>query len=116
MSETIASALLNIGGVRFQPDDPITFKSGIVSPVYCDNRRFPFHPREWREVIVDLNGEEGVSVSLSESFWGRCPELRSAAIGRWLLRNGLAPWSRGAPPSALLLADGSNRFSLRPLS
>lgn len=51
MSETVAAALLGIGGVSFRPADPITFKSGILSPVYCDNRRFPFYPREWREVI-----------------------------------------------------------------
>jgi orotate phosphoribosyltransferase len=64
LSEAIASALLNIGGVRFQPDDPITFKSGILSPVYCDNRRFPFHPREWREVVegfVDLMATDGLN-------------------------------------------------------
>jgi orotate phosphoribosyltransferase len=64
LSETIASALLNIGGVRFQPEDPITFKSGIVSPVYCDNRRFPFHPREWREVVegfVELMATAGLN-------------------------------------------------------
>jgi hypothetical protein len=78
--------------------------------------RDEFFDPEWREVIVDLDDEESVSVSLSESFWGRCPELRSAAIGRWLLRNGLAPWSRGGPSTALLISGGSNRFSLRPLS
>jgi orotate phosphoribosyltransferase len=64
LSETIASALLNIGGVRFLPNEPVTFKSGIVSPVYCDNRRFPFHPREWREVIegfVDLMASAGLN-------------------------------------------------------
>ena len=47
----IAEALLAIGGVGFRVDDPITFKSGIVSPVYCDNRTFPFWPRQWTEVI-----------------------------------------------------------------
>jgi orotate phosphoribosyltransferase len=64
LSQVIASALLAIGGVRFRPDDPITFKSGILSPVYCDNRRFPFHPREWREVIeafVDLMAQAGLN-------------------------------------------------------
>lgn len=76
--------------------------------------RDEFFDREWREVIVGLSDEESVPVSLPESFWGRCPELRSAAIGRWLLCNGLAPWSRGAPPSALLVSHGSNRFSLHP--
>ena len=56
--------LLNIGGVRFRPNDPITFKSGIVSPVYCDNRMFPFHPREWRELIegfVELIATAGLN-------------------------------------------------------
>jgi orotate phosphoribosyltransferase len=48
----IAEALLNIGGVGFKPDAPVTFKSGIQSPVYCDNRRFPFWPAEWRKVIA----------------------------------------------------------------
>jgi len=47
----IAEALLAIGGVGFKPDAPITFKSGIKSPVYCDNRRFPFWPAEWTKVI-----------------------------------------------------------------
>jgi orotate phosphoribosyltransferase len=64
LSEVIASALLNIGGVRFRPNDPVTFKSGIVSPVYCDNRRFPFHPREWRELVegfVDLMATAGLN-------------------------------------------------------
>ena len=48
----VADALLQIGGVGFMPDSPITFKSGIQSPVYCDNRRFPFHPAQWRKVIA----------------------------------------------------------------
>jgi orotate phosphoribosyltransferase len=64
VSQAIAAALLTIGGVSFRPDDPITFKSGIVSPVYCDNRRFPFFPREWRQVIegfVELIAEAHLS-------------------------------------------------------
>lgn len=35
----------------FTPHTPITFKSGIVSPVYVDNRRLPFVPDAWRVVI-----------------------------------------------------------------
>lgn len=81
-----------------------------------DHDRDEYFDPEWHEVIIDLEDGESVSVSLSESFWGSCPELRNAAIGRWLLRNGLAPWSRGAPPVALLISVGSNRFSLRQLS
>ena len=48
--QKIAQALLKIGAVAF-PKDLITFKSGIKSPVYIDNRKFPFYPEEWRDVI-----------------------------------------------------------------
>lgn len=51
MSFEIAEALLDIGGVGFRPYDPVTFKSGIQSPVYCDNRQFPFWPKQWALVI-----------------------------------------------------------------
>lgn len=47
----IAEALLEIGGVGFRLHDPLTFKSGIISPVYCDNRTFPFWPGQWKKVI-----------------------------------------------------------------
>ena len=50
-ARTIARALIGIGAVGFTVDKPITFTSGIKAPVYCDNRRFPFHPAEWRSVI-----------------------------------------------------------------
>jgi orotate phosphoribosyltransferase len=51
-SREIARALIEIGGVGFRPTQPITFKSGIKSPVYCDNRRFPFWPQQWAKVIA----------------------------------------------------------------
>ena len=50
--QSIASALLEIGAVGFSPAAPITFKSGIRSPVYVDNRRLTFHPAAWRAVIA----------------------------------------------------------------
>ena len=51
MSREIAEAILEIGAAGFCATKPITFKSGIVSPVYCDNRRFPFWPAQWKRVI-----------------------------------------------------------------
>src|SRR5689334_20369405 len=47
----IAKTLLDIKAVGFALEKPITFKSGIISPVYVDNRRFPFFPKQWKEVI-----------------------------------------------------------------
>lgn len=67
MSRAIAEALVAIYGVGFAPAAPITFKSGIKSPVYCDNRRFPFHPDAWAKVILgfeELLREQGVAVDV----------------------------------------------------
>jgi orotate phosphoribosyltransferase len=63
----IAEALIAIGGVGFRPGTPITFKSGIKSPVYCDNRRFPFWPAQWSKVIrgfEQLIAEQGIVVDV----------------------------------------------------
>ncbi len=49
--QQVAQAILQIGAVGFKPRQPLTFKSGIISPVYVDNRRFPFHPEAWQVVI-----------------------------------------------------------------
>lgn len=49
--QSIAKALLNINAVGFSPQAPITFKSGIVSPVYVDNRQLIFHPTEWHTIV-----------------------------------------------------------------
>src|SRR5215813_8298696 len=50
-STSVARALLEIDAVGFVPDMPIRFKSGILSPVYIDNRRLPYHPQQWHIVI-----------------------------------------------------------------
>lgn len=51
MKTAVAQALLEIGAVGFSPDKPIRFKSGIISPVYVDNRKLPYHPKQWGIVI-----------------------------------------------------------------
>jgi orotate phosphoribosyltransferase len=44
--KAVARALLQIDAVGFKPQEPLTFKSGIISPVYVDNRKFPFWPEQ----------------------------------------------------------------------
>ncbi|HEX9817636.1 MAG TPA: orotate phosphoribosyltransferase [Patescibacteria group bacterium] len=50
-SRVIARKLLEIGAVGFTTSTPIRFKSGILAPVYVDNRIFPAHVKAWRTVI-----------------------------------------------------------------
>lgn len=63
IAEQVAHALLEIGALRFQPQKPLMFKSGIISPVYVDNRQLIFHPSQWRMVI------EGFAAMLTEQSW-----------------------------------------------
>jgi hypothetical protein len=66
--------------------------------------------RNWQHVVFDLGGEAEATVRLSESFWRSCSELRSAQIGRWFRRNGLAPWPKGDPPAFAIEHVAHNRF------
>ena len=47
----IAQTLLEINAVGFALEKPIRFKSGILSPVYVDNRKFPYFPKAWQAAI-----------------------------------------------------------------
>ena len=65
--QKIARALIKIGAVSFVTKDPVTFKSGIKSPVYVDNRKFPFHPDEWQSIIegfADIIKKENLKVDV----------------------------------------------------
>jgi hypothetical protein len=68
--------------------------------------------QSWDQIFIDLGARGTAIVRLSQSFWSRCTELRSAAVGRWLLERGLAPWPDGEPPRLELRRRDGNRFSL----
>ena len=54
LSQQIAADLAQIGAVKFTPNAPIRFKSGILSPVYVDNRIIPYHYATWEKVIAQF--------------------------------------------------------------
>ncbi|PSQ97278.1 MAG: orotate phosphoribosyltransferase [Bacteroidetes bacterium SW_9_63_38] len=43
-AHTTARALLEIEAVKLRPNDPFTWSSGMVAPIYCDNRLTISHP------------------------------------------------------------------------
>ncbi len=52
--QRIARLLLQINAVGFSFDKPIQFKSGILSPVYVNNRILPYHPGIWETLIDEM--------------------------------------------------------------
>ena len=55
-AEITARILLETASVLFRPDDPFTFTSGRLSPVYIDCRRLISFPRA-RKKLMDLGAE-----------------------------------------------------------
>lgn len=51
-ARTLAESLLDIGAVELRPTDPFTWTSGLVAPIYCDNRLTIAHPSV-RQAIRD---------------------------------------------------------------
>lgn len=53
-SRAVVQAILSAGVVGFAFEAPRTFKSGLKSPVYLDNRKLLMHPVSWRVIINAL--------------------------------------------------------------
>lgn len=50
LAQTLARDLLDIGAVTLRPNNPFTWSSGLVAPIYCDNRRTISFPRVRRAI------------------------------------------------------------------
>ena len=62
-ARTIAGLLLDVGAVELRPAEPFTWSSGMVAPVYCDNRLTLSHPRVRRAIrdgFTDFLKTEGL--------------------------------------------------------
>jgi hypothetical protein len=88
-----------------------TTGSGYGVRLRREDRNKHFRP-DWSSVNVELEGVGATTVNLTPSFWRRCTELRSPAIGKWLLNHGLAPWPKGNPPKMRLEQVDDRRFRL----
>lgn len=45
VEQAVAKSLLDIKAVLLRPNDPFTWASGWLSPIYCDNRRLLSYPQ-----------------------------------------------------------------------
>jgi orotate phosphoribosyltransferase len=51
MKMEIAKKLLTLGAVKFSPNNPFTYASGLKGPIYCDNRIILSHV-EFRDQVI----------------------------------------------------------------
>ena len=54
MRKIIAESLLEIKAVTLRPNEPFTWASGIISPIYCDNRLTLSYPKIRRNIASGL--------------------------------------------------------------
>ncbi|WLR59696.1 orotate phosphoribosyltransferase [Guptibacillus hwajinpoensis] len=52
--KSISKALLEIEAVSLQPNNPFTWSSGLLSPIYCDNRLTLSYPKVRKEIAQGL--------------------------------------------------------------
>lgn len=76
------------------------------------SRQRVFEPliKTLKRVRIELPGHRvQPTCRITSSFWTKCPEFRSAEIGRWMEQRGDKPWTRGKPPgyeAKLVSIDG----------
>lgn len=67
VARTTAEFLLQVKAVKLSPEQPFTWASGIISPIYCDNRvtlSFPKIRTYIRQQFVNIINEEFGTVEL----------------------------------------------------
>ena len=52
--DIMAERLIRAQAVEFLADAPMRLKSGLISPVYVDNRKLFSHPEAWRAIVETM--------------------------------------------------------------
>lgn len=86
---------------------------GIGFGIKIDKKdRDQYFNKTWDCVVVYLENNQQIIVSLSPSFWSNCTELRSCEFGKYMISKGLAPWPDRNPPIFELKSFGDKKFKL----
>lgn len=54
IKQDIAKELLAIKAVTLSPNEPYRYTSGILSPIYCDNRLWMSYPKQWEMLVNSM--------------------------------------------------------------
>lgn len=88
--------------------------SGYGFRVHPEDRDAYFQ-KEWASLILEIEGESApVEAAFDPAgLWSETPRpIQCTALGRWLRKQGMAPWGRGNPPVFILEPLGENRFKV----
>ncbi len=102
--------MIVIGWHNGSPDD-IT-GAGYGLKIQKEDRD-KFFQKNWKSINIIINSKQSVNVKISKSFWKESIELRSSAIGKWMIDNKFAPWSKGNPSKFNMLLIGNKQFQLQ---
>jgi hypothetical protein len=78
-----------------------------------------YFQKEWSSIVLVIEEEtQPIEIALdSDKFWSENNyEIIDPAIGKWLRKNGLAPWPRGNPPTFGIEPLQDNRFKIIKLA
>lgn len=78
----------------------------------CDRSKL-FSKLDNKVIIHIGNISNSIEITLRDTFWTTCSELRSCEIGKYLIDNGLRRWEKYKPHKLLLVPQGSNNFLLK---
>ncbi len=88
--------------------------AGYGLKISIQDRDTYFKP-EWNSIFLEIEGETNlIEININKaSFWNKiCRELINSSIGKWLIKQGLAPWPKGNPPTFILEPIAGNRFKV----
>lgn len=82
---------------------------GINIPI---KRRDSIFDKDWKHIELILDDESHV-IPITGAFWEKCNEVRSPIIGKWLIKNRVANWTKGRPTKLLMYHLGANKFKVK---